>query len=60
MLTMGGSIDYRISSDETWHWEPKVISSPWGEEFDSLGKWTIIGTTSYTKSGYAMVPYKLD
>merc|ERR550514_1673247 len=38
-LIMGGSIDYRISSNETWAWSPKVSSSVWGEEHDVLGEW---------------------
>lgn len=57
MLMMGGSIDYRISSKETWLWEPKVLPSPWGTEHDSLGEWTSEEDAYYTNAGYGMVSY---
>ena len=55
---MGGSIDYRISSNETWTWSPKVFSSVWGEEHDVLGQWEHTDSSETTSSGYGMGAYR--
>jgi len=58
-LIMGGSFDYRMFSDETWRWTPEVISSVWGQEHNSVGRWEKVGNSQWTNSGYGAVPYTL-
>lgn len=59
MLFMGGSTGYRISSPETWLWEPTALPSPWGHEHDSLGEWTKESNFPKTNAGMAVTSYTL-
>jgi len=60
VLIAGGSIDYRVSSNETWQWKPNVLESVWGPEHDSLGEWERVDTAPVANSGYASSGYDMD
>lgn len=59
-LITGGSVDYRVSSNETWQWKPKVLSSVWGTEHNSLGEWELVDRAPIANSGYSSVTYTLN